>query len=498
MSGLTAHEATALIDNVKRWREKPDEFAVEQFSTPGEPLKLDPVQYSLFAALASDAPEHQRIAMQAAAGTAKTAGLAMSSLWFMVCCGDRDWRPQGRAISVSEKNLRDNYVKELAMWRARSPLCMKLLDLNTEKLALRGEEERGFIAFRSYSQGASDDEAGNTLSGLHGRYTLQIIDEAGSQPPAIGRKAEQAREAGSVFCKVLVAGNPDSNDGLLHEIATALRDQWTLFEITGDPDDPQRSPRYPLEKARKEIETYGRDNAWVRIYTLGKFPLTALNKFLGPDDISRAQRRNLHEEDFDWCQNRLGIDPARFGDDRTGFVRRQGRMMWASRHIRGCNTGEIAGIASVMNMESPFDVVAIDMGGENSGGVFDQLKMSGLPVVGVYSSGKAPDPKFFNMRAYMHYQAAQWVKTGGQLPQDAALAKEAMAAIFDYKNGKLYVEPKADIKKRLGGDSPDLWDSAQLTFWTPDQPKMAAGAGRFGVGGLGFAQTDEGDPLGRG
>lgn len=472
---LTADEAKFFMDVVPRWRARPDEFAVEQFSLPGEPLVLDPVQKDLFAAVASDAPDCQRIAMQAAAGTAKTAGLAMTSLWFMVCCGDKDWRPQGRAISVSEKNLRDNYVKELAMWRSRSVLCQKLLELNSEKLALRGEEDRGFIAFRSYSQGASDEEAGNTLSGLHGRYTLQIIDEAGSQPPAIGRKTEQAREAGSVFCKVLVAGNPDSNDGLLHEIATNLRDQWRIFEITGDPDDPNRSPRYPIEKARKEIETYGRDNAWVRIYTLGKFPLTALNKFLGPEDISKAQKRNLPPGEWAWAQNRLGIDPARFGDDRTGFVRRQGRMMFDSRHVRGCDSGEIAAIASVMNMNTPFDAVVIDMGGDNSGGVFDALKTSGLNVIGVYSaSTKVPDPRMFNMRAWMNWHAAEWVKSGGQLPLDQALCREAMAAFYDYKNGKLIVEEKKNVKSRLGS-SPDLWDAACLTFWAPDAPRGMGG-----------------------
>jgi hypothetical protein len=468
-SDITPEQRATMRDHVIRWRRDPAAFCVEQFK-----VTLDPAQVEFCAALGSPKPEHQRIAMQAAAGTAKSAMLAMGTLWFSTVWGDAKWAPCGAAVSISEKNLHDNFVKELAIWRGRSALCTRLLDLNSKRLALVDRPDTGFISFRSFPDGADENAIGATMSGLHGPYVWQVIDEAGDVPPAIGRTTEQARTKDSIFCKTAVGGNPVSTEGLLHEIATNLRHLWHLIVVTGDPDDPRRSPRVPIEKARLAIETYGRENAWVRIYILGLFPLTALNKFLGPDDITRAMRRNYSLHDYVWAQNRLGVDPARFGDDRTGFVRRQGVVMWRSQHLRGATSSEIAAFAANLNAMpgvGPFDLVLVDAGGPNSGGAIDQMRAARLNVLEVHSSGKPPDEKFWNNRAYMEWQAAEWVKQRGQFPDDRDMAREAVASTYDFKNGKLIVQSKDDIKGLPGGISPDLWDSGKLTFAVPDAPK---------------------------
>jgi len=474
---LSPDQAVTMQDHVRRWQKRPDQFAVEQFSVPGEDLILDPAQIETFAAVASTDPRDQRIALQAAAGTAKTATMAMTTLWFMVVWGNANWQPCGAAVSKNEENLHDNYVKELALWRARSPLCMHLLDLNTKRLALKGHEDKGFMSFRSFPRGADEATIGDALSGLHGPFVLQVIDEGGNIPPAIGRKTEQARTSDSIFCKTMVGGNPESNEALLHEVVTNLPHLWRIIVVTGDPDDPKRSPRVPMQKARDAIATYGRENAWVRIFILGLFPLTALNKFLGPDDIQRAMRRNYSAQDYQWSQNRLGVDPARFGDDRTSFVRRQGVVMWKSQHMRGATSSQIAARAAVMHATpgfGPFDLVLVDAGGPNSGGAIDQMRAAGLTVIEVHSSGKPPDDRFYNNRSYMEWQAAEWVKTRGQFPDDPAMAREALAGSYDYKSGKLIMPEKADVKSLLQGDSPDLWDGGKLTFAVPDAPKGVA------------------------
>jgi phage terminase large subunit len=447
------------------WRADPVLYVHQRFGA--EP---DPSQIELLEAFGNRDPAFARIATQSCAGTGKTTGLAWCTLNFMECWGDADNDPQGLAISITKDNLQDYFVKECAKWIGRAPGLDELLDLNSSRLAIRGRERTGFISFRSFPKNPDTDTIGKTLSGLHGRYIIQVLDEVGAMPPAVGRTADQAEDVDQEFFKILATGNPVSNDGLLFEIATNLRDRWKLIVVTGDPDDPKRSPRVPLDKARKAIAQYGRDAAWVRIYILGLFPLTALNKFLGPDDIRAAQMRAYGTAEYAWAQNRLGIDPARFGDDRTGFVRRQGRVMFDSQHLRGATSSQIAARAALLHSQTPFDLIIIDSGGPNSGGVFDQINKAGMPVIEVASSGESPDPRCFNLRAYMHWTLAQWVKTGGQLPKDEAMCREALAATYDFKNGRLIVEDKDDIKARLQA-SPDLWDSAGLTMAVPDAPK---------------------------
>lgn len=492
------------------YRHEPAAFVQEQFR-PEElgrltPDGIDPAQHEMLGVLTSQEVGKQYVAMQAARGTAKTCGLAWSACWHLACQGDANNFPIGAAVSITEANLRDNLVKEIAFWRSRSPWLMEVLDLNNARLARRDAPDRAFISFRACPPDAGETEAASALSGIHGRYAMVLLDEIGDMSPAIGRKARQVPIEGQRYFKVLAAGNPVSTSSLLYEVVTKLRSEWHVIVITGDPDDPKRSPRVNVEGARRDIAAYGRDNAWVRIYTLGQFPLTALNKFLGPDDIAAAQRRNYERQDIEWAQNRLGIDPARFGDDRTGFVKRQGRVMWPSWHQREMTSTQISAFAAQLNATEgvgPFDMVVVDAGGPNAGGLVDQLRqaLGETRVLEVSSSStKVPDPRCYNLRAYMHEQAARWVKSGGHLPKDEALMEEALAPMYDHKNGKIIVEDKGDLKAagRLGR-SPDLWDAACLTFAVPDAPRLAvapAGA-RHLLAGPRFARTDEGDPLGR-
>lgn len=77
--------------------------------------------------------------------------------------------------------------------------------------------------------------------------------------------------------------------------------------------------------------------------------------------------------------------------------------------------------------------------------------------------------KFFNMRAYLFWAVRDWLNprnnTGAMLPPDDKFDEEATEIKFSVKsNGKLYIEPKEDIKERLGR-SPDKFDALANTFY---------------------------------
>ena len=56
--------------------------------------------------------------------------------------------------------------------------------------------------------------------------------------------------------KILIAGNPTHTDGPLYRACTQERHLYHVTEITGDPDDPMRSPRISVKWAREQIEKY--------------------------------------------------------------------------------------------------------------------------------------------------------------------------------------------------------------------------------------------------
>jgi len=65
---------------------------------------------------------------------------------------------------------------------------------------------------------------------------------------------------------------------------------------------------------------------------------------------------------------------------------------------------------------------------------------------------------------------AEWVKRGGVLPNIPELSRELTAPTYTFVNGKLALEDKDQIKKRLAGMSTDLGDGLCLTFAIPDMP----------------------------
>ena len=77
------------------------------------------------------------------------------------------------------------------------------------------------------------------------------------------------------------------------------------------------------------------------------------------------------------------------------------------------------------------------------------------------------------MRAYLYWALRDWLdpknKTGAALPPDAELSKDLTETQWKFlSNGKIQIEAKEEIKKRLKR-SPDKGDSLANTFWpAPD------------------------------
>lgn len=441
-----------------------------------EVLGADPDawQRDYLAALASTTSA-QRIALQACAGPGKSAALAWTALWFLSVWGTRVDHPKGAAVSIDADNLRDNLWAEVALWRARSELLTSSLSLTSERLAWRGYEATAFVAARTWSKRASADEQAMALSGLHGQYVLALIDESGGIPPAITRKAEQALSTGPRWARIVQAGNPLTREGALYEAATS-RD-WRVIRITGDPDDPERSPRINIEWARERIARYGRENPWVQAYILGEFPESSINTLLSPDEVREAIARPLMHDAWSWSQPRLGVDVARYGDDRTVIYPRQGLISWRPvimRHARDSAVSvDIAGHVLEEWSRHKSELVLIDNTGGWGAGAYDVLRAGGqCEVVGVQFGGTPILPRFANRRAEMWWSMAEWIRRGGSIaqPEPEGLVEELTQVTYTYRpDGRLLIESKDQLKERLGR-SPDVADALALTFGMGESP----------------------------
>lgn len=171
---------------------------------------------------------------------------------------------------------------------------------------------------------------------------------------------------------------------------------------------------------------------------------------------------------------KLGVDPARFGDDRTSICMRQGRkVMWIRSYTKK-DTMEVAGIVVMAIKETKAAQCAIDVGGLGAG-VYDRVQERrkspewngpDCEIVQVNSSESPTDAtKYTNKRAEMWGEIKEWLTAQpAQIPDSDELQADLTQIRYSYdSNNALKMEKKEDMKKR-GFRSPDMADALGLTF----------------------------------
>jgi phage terminase large subunit len=241
---------------------------------------------------------------------------------------------------------------------------------------------------------------------------------------------------------------------------------WTVIEITGDPDDPRRSPRISVEHAREQIAQYGRDNPWVLVNIFGQFPPSSINTLIGPDEMTAAERRSYQESEIAHAAKILGVDVARFGDDASVIFPRQGLVAFTPFIYRNLDSLQGAGVVAHKWREFDAQACFIDSTGGYGAGWVDALRALGRSPIEVSFAGEPNDRRYFNKRAEMYFECVEWIKKGGQLPPCPELVAALTQTTYTYRGDRLLLEDKAQIKERIGF-SPDHADALAMTFAQP-------------------------------
>jgi hypothetical protein len=198
------------------------------------------------------------------------------------------------------------------------------------------------------------------------------------------------------------------------------------------------------------------------------FQVSGLDPYIKPELVVAARKAEAEPHG----PLLLGVDPARFGDDRTSICLRQGRKVhWIKSHSKK-STMEVAGIVyQIIKAEKPKQV-AIDVGGLGAG-VYDRLvelvDSSTTDLVQVNSSNSPLDEKkYTNKRAEMWGEMREWLdKQPASIPDSDELQADLTQIRYSYdSNNALKMEKKEDMKKR-GFRSPDMADALGLTFARP-------------------------------
>jgi hypothetical protein len=205
----------------------------------------------------------------------------------------------------------------------------------------------------------------------------------------------------------------------------------------------------------------------VRQELLCDFTASASDVVIPIDLVTEAVGRAMDAENVQGQPVILGVDVARFGDDRTVICVRQGLLLREMRTFTGLSTMDTA--SAVVSCYTEFSPAAVFIdAGAMGAGVIDRLRQLGYQSTEINFGAAAMDTeRYANIRAEMYFKCRDWLQGGGVLTQNADLKAELASVEYKFtSNGRILLEPKEKVKERIG-KSPDLADALVLTFAMP-------------------------------
>ena len=332
-----------------------------------------------------------------------------------------------------------------------------VVDINEGELSVRFKHNGAII--RLFGGDNPDAMRGLRLDGIVMDEVAQLKNELWTD---IVQPALSDRLGWSIFI-----GTP-SGINLFSELYYKAIDEsdWTAARYTVYDTDSL----HPNEVTRLKRDMS--ETSFAREY-LCDFSAQGDDQLIALADTEDAAKRVYQQDHVKLFPIILGIDPARFGDDRSVVFRRQGKQAFKPVVYRGIDNMELAArVANLIEEHNP-DAVFCDAGAGS--GVIDRLRQLDYDVIEVPFGGRAMKPEqYINRRGEMWWLMKEWIEEGGAIPNDITLKQELATPIYWYDNvGRRVLESKDQIKKRLqGAGSPDLADALALTFALPVAKKV--------------------------
>lgn len=331
-----------------------------------------------------------------------------------------------------------------------APLVMHgMAEVNESELWVRLLTNGAMI--RVYGADNPDAMRGVRLDGV-------VIDEVADVKPETWREVLQPALADRLGWAMFI-GTPHGIN-LFSELFFKARSLGDWHAALYTVYDTEALDAQEVERYRQSVD----ENTFKR-EMLCDFAASGDDQLMSLTDVNEACRRHLKKDDYSYAAKVLGVDPARFGSDRSVIFPRQGLFAMPPKVYRGIDNMTLADkVAQEIERFQP-DAVFIDAG--NGAGVIDRLRQLHHDVIEVHFSGMPSHARYLNKRAEMWFEMRDWLRAGGTIPDLVDLKQDLAAPTYKFTPAdKIQLESKDDIKGR-GLPSPDLGDALALTFAFP-------------------------------
>jgi hypothetical protein len=428
-----------------------------------------------------------RIAVAGGVGPGKSALMAWIVNWGMVTCVDT----RCRVTANTGPQITTATWPEITKWH-RMSLFADWFEAGDRRLRSNDPARKDSWRCDAITW---DEHRPEAFAGFHnaGRRIIYGFDESAGIADPIFKESEGIL-SGSEDTEIiwLCLGNPTRTDTTFRTFFAGGKNAhlWKAWHI-----DTRAARMSDKAQIAEWIESYGFDSDFVRVRVLSQFPRAGATQFISSELVAGAADPKRDEDVTLNDPLVLGVDVARFGDDKTVFRFRRGRDARSIKPVkfRGLDTMQVAArVAEAYERWKP-DAIFIDNGGFGAG-VVDRCNYLKLPVTGIDFGGR-PDREiqgreqgiwYFNKRAEMWGTLRDWL-SGGMIDPDPELASDLPAVEYGYamrdSRDCIVLEKKEHMKAR-GLSSPDDGDALALTFAHPVAPtpqgyKYAGQSGQY-------------------
>jgi len=311
-----------------------------------------------------------------------------------------------------------------------------------------------------FALGLSTDQP-EQFQGFHSKHLLVIVDEASGVEDLIYEAIDGLKPE-----KILLIGNPLRNSG---RFANTFKEQGIFKMHISAFDTPNITNGQvvipgliTLGDIDRIKRRYGEDSDVYRVRILGEFPKGEADALISIDEVVRAMDREVKVNPS--FEKKMGIDVARYGNDRSVIVIRRMEKILRKEILGGQDlmslTGQIIKFANEENIRS--ENINIDVIGMGTG-VADRLKEQGWMINEVNVALPANDAEHYaNIRAEIYSDIKDWISSA-QLTKDDDWYELVNIKYKFTSKGQMIIESKEDMKKR-GIESPDVADALAMTF----------------------------------
>lgn len=412
----------------------------------------------------------RRVSARGPHGLGKSALASWAILWFALTRDGDDWKIPTTASAW--RQLSRFLWPEIHKWARR----LRWDKIGREPFNDRTELQTLNLKLKTGEAFALASDNSALIEGAHAANLLYLFDEAKTIPVQTWDSAEGAMSIGD--CYWLAISTPGEPQGRFHDIHARRPgfEDWQVRHIAID--EAITAGRISREWAKQRKIQWGEQSAVYQNRVLGEFATSEEDGVIPLSWVEAANRRWL-----EWAEGgrilvdpmtAVGVDVARSGEDQTVYALRYGwlisELRRTSREDTMQTSGRVAGILDAHGGKATIDVIGI------GAGVFDRLREQKKKVVafnaaeGTTKRDKSRELGFVNCRSAAWWAMREILETEPiALPPDDLLIGDLTAPTWRVvSGGKIQVESKDEIRKRIGRSTDD-GDAVIQAFW--DVPK---------------------------